>query len=121
MSVRKRVWKTGDGAETVRLMVDVPDANGNRERKQFATRKEAEIFRKDIESQVRAGTFRAEAAKVSVTDAATSFLKRREGQLERGERMTTRNHKVMEGHVWNYIRPDQTRHKADAKKKGRRI
>ena len=46
------------------------DANGHRERRQFESRKEADAFRIATESQMRAGTFRGDAAKFTVKDAA---------------------------------------------------
>lgn len=110
MSVRKRSWKNGDGTESVRWIVDIMDANGRRERRQFDSRKEADAFRIATEGQMRAGTFRGDAAKFTVKDAADSFLKHCDGRRERGERMTRRYYESMEGHVGNYICRDPKRH-----------
>src|SRR6202035_1364111 len=88
MSVRKRSWKNGDGVESVRWLVDVMDANGHRERRQFESKKEADAFRVATEGQMRAGTFRSDASKFTVKDAADRFLKHCESRRERGERMT---------------------------------
>jgi integrase len=85
-------------------------ATGHRERRQFDSRKEAEAFRIATESQVRAGTFRGDAAKFTVKDAADQFLAYCEGRRQRGERMTRQNYKTMEGHVGNYICRDPKRH-----------
>jgi integrase len=110
MSIRKRTWKNADGAETTRWIVDLMDANGHRERRQFESRKEAEAFRVETEGQMRAGTFRGDAAKLTVKDAADSFLAYCEGRRQRGERMTRQNYKTMEGHIGNYICRDPKRH-----------
>lgn len=110
MSIRKRTWKNADGAETTVWIADVVDADGHRERRQFDSRKEADAFRIATEGQMRAGTFRADAQKFTVKDAAVVFLEHCERRRQRGERMTTKNYKVMEGHIYNYICPDPKRH-----------
>jgi integrase len=111
MSIRKRTWKNGDGGQTTRWIVDIfVGATGHRERRQFDSRKEAEAFRIATEGQVRAGTFRGDAAKFTVKDAADQFLTYCEGRRQRGERMTRQNYKTMEGHIGNYICRDPKRH-----------
>jgi integrase len=110
MSIRKRTWKNADGTETVRFLVDVMDANGHRERRQFESRKEADAFRIATEGQMRAGTFRGDAAKFTVKDAADRFLEYCEGRRKRGERMTRKNYNTMDGHIGNYICRDAKRH-----------
>jgi len=110
MAIRKRTWKNADGAATTRWMVDVVDANGRRERRQFDSRKEADAYRVATEGQIRAGTFRGDASKRTVKDAADSFLTYCEGRRSRGERMTRQNYKTMDGHIGNYICRDPGRH-----------
>jgi len=110
MSVRKRKWTNADGSETTVFVVDVMDTNGHRERRQFDSRKEADAYRIATEGHMRLGTFRGDAAKFTVKDAAVSFLKHCEGRRERGERMTRRNYDVMDGHIGNYICRDPKRH-----------
>ena len=110
MSIRKRTWKNTDGSDSTRWIVDLVDANGQRERRQFDSRKEAEAFRVATEGQMRAGTFRGDAAKFTVKDAADRFLEYAEGRRQRGERMTRQNYKTMEGHIRNYIARDPKRH-----------
>lgn len=110
MSIRKRTWKKANGEETARWVVDVLAPSGHRERRQFASRKEADAFRTATESKMRAGTFRGDAAKLTVKDAADSYLHYCEGRRRRGERMTRHNYKVMEGHICNYICRDPHRH-----------
>jgi integrase len=110
MSIRKRTWNNADGAETTRWIVDLVDANGHRERRQFESRKEADAFRIATEGHMRAGTFRGDAAKFTVRDAAQSFLTHCDGRRQRRERMTQHNYNTLEGHIWNYICPDPKRH-----------
>jgi integrase len=110
MSVRKRTWKNADGVESTRWIVDIADANGHRERRQFESRKEADAFRIATEGQMRAGTFRGDAAKFTVKDAADRFLKHCDGRRERGERMSRHNYNTMDGHIGNYICRDPKRH-----------
>jgi integrase len=112
MSVRKRTWKNADGVESTRWIVDVMDANGHRERRQFESRKEADVFRVATEGQMRAGTFRGDAAKFTVKYAADRYLEHCERRRQRGERMTQKNYNVMDGHIGNYICRDPLRHEA---------
>src|SRR6202012_1483956 len=108
--IRKRIWKNADGSETTRWTADVAGANGHRERRQFDTRREADAFENTTKSQMRAGTFRGDAAKFTVKDAADQYLTYCEGRRDRGGRMTRRNYDTMEGHIRNYICRDPTRH-----------
>src|SRR5580704_16934823 len=110
MAIRKRTWKKADGTASTRRMVDIMDANGHRERRQFDSRKEADAFRIATEGQMRAGTFRGDAAKFTVKDAADSFLKHCEGRRDRHERMSRHNYNTMDGHIGNYICRDPKRH-----------
>jgi integrase-like protein len=109
-SIRKRRWKTAKGEPRIAWAVDFTDASGNRERRQFESRREADAFRVEIEGQLRAGTFRPDAAKVTVKEAADLFLAHCEARKKRREKMTTHNYNVYEGHVRNYISPDPERH-----------
>jgi len=111
MSIRKRTWKSAAGEPKNAWVVDIfVAATNHRERRQFDSRKEAEAFRVSTEGQMRAGTFRGDAGKFTVKDAADRFLENCEGRRQRGEHMTRQNYKTMEGHVRNYICRDPTRH-----------
>jgi integrase len=111
-SVRKRKWKTATGEARSGFAVDYFDTQGKRQRKQFLKRGEADDFRIDIENQMRVGTYRPEAGKVTVAELAEMFLDHCRGRMERGERMTRRNFQVYEGYVRNYICPDAGWHAA---------
>jgi integrase len=108
-SVRKRKWRTPKGEARVAWTVDFSDDAGNRDRKQFNTKPEADAFRIKMESELQTGSYRADAAKATVKEAAVLFLRYAHGRMERRERMTRRNYAVYEGHVHNYICPDAKR------------
>src|SRR5262245_3547480 len=108
--VWKRQWKTSKGEPRVGWEVAFVDSQGHRQRRQFDSRREADAFRTIIENELRSGTYRPEAAKVAVKDAAELFLTYCQGRMQRRERMTRRNYKVYEGYVRNYISPDPDWH-----------
>lgn len=118
-TVRRRTWKTAKGEARIAFALDFVDANGERQRLQFATKREADAKRVEIESQLRGGTYRADAAKVTLKDAADQFLEHCAGRRDRGERMTRRNYEVYEGHIRNYICPDPARH--EGKRQNKRL
>ena len=69
-SVCKRQWRTSLGEIRSAWEVAFVDAQRKRQRRQFDTKREAEDFRVQIEGQLRSGTYRADAAKVTVKEAA---------------------------------------------------
>jgi len=117
MPIRKRTWKNADGSESTVFIADIRDGNGHRERRQFDTRSEAETFRIATEGKMQTGTFRAAASKFTVKDAAKRFLTHCDGRRERGERMTKKNYKTMDGHIGNYICRDSKRHEGKVRPK----
>lgn len=102
-SVRKRKWLTAAGEAKAAWVVDYADSNGDRQRKHFANKKAADAFRIDVEGQMKAGTYRAGADKVTVKEACESFIEHCEGRNERDERMTRKMLAVYRGHVHNHI------------------
>jgi integrase len=84
-------------------MVDFADATGRRDRRQFATKREADAFRIEVEGQIKGGTFRPDASKIAISEVAEQYLAYCQGRLERGERMTRHNLAVYRGHVANHI------------------
>src|ERR1700730_11036371 len=109
-SVSKRQWRTSKGETRSAWEVAFVDAQRQRQRRQFDTKREAEDFRVQIEGQLRSGTYRADAAKVTVKEAAELFLKHCEGRMQRRERMTRRNFETYRGYIRNYICPDAEWH-----------
>ncbi|TCU68238.1 site-specific recombinase XerC [Bradyrhizobium sp. R2.2-H] len=112
-SIRKRTWKPAGWKEGDKLReawaVDYTDQNGDRQRKQFRTKGKADAFRIEVEGQIRAGTFRPDADKVTVKEGAEQYLDHVKGRSERGERFSRRHLAMVEGRVWNYICPDPAR------------
>ena len=108
--VRKRKWRTSSGEWRTAWTADITDAKGNRERRQFATKQEADDFRIEMEGKLRSSNYRTFAASITVKQAADLFLQYCEGRMKRRERMTRHNYKGYEGHVRNYICPDPARH-----------
>jgi len=109
-TVRKRSWKNGKGESRSGFTVDYIDTQGERQRRQFATRAEANAFRTEIEDELRKGTYRPEADKTTVGELAERFLQHCRERMQRGERMTRHNLAVYEGYVRNYICPDPEWH-----------
>ena len=82
-SVRKRKWRTPKGEARTAWTVDFTDGAGNRDRKQFNTKAEADAFRVKMEGELGTGAYRADAAKVTVKEAAELFLTYCKGRMER--------------------------------------
>lgn len=101
-SVRKRRWTSSGKAKTA-WVVDYTDGHSQRQRKHFRNKKAADAFRISIEGQMKAGTYRAAADKVTVKQACESFLEHCKGRNERDERMTRKMLAVYRGHVANHI------------------
>ena len=108
-SIRKRNWVNANGESSTAWAVSFVDRYGKRERRQFATKKEAVAFRIEIENQISSGKYRGEAEKTPLKKVCEQYLEYCEGRMERGERMTPHNLAVYEGHIWNYICPDPDR------------
>jgi integrase len=102
-SIRKRQWRNASGELRTAWAVDFVDVQGTRQRRQFATKREADSFRVEIEGQLRAGTFRPEANKVTVEEAAESFVEHCRGRMERGEKMARSSFESFRGHVKTHI------------------
>ncbi|HZR62763.1 MAG TPA: site-specific integrase [Xanthobacteraceae bacterium] len=83
--------------------MDYTDSRGDRQRKHFSNKKAADAFRIRIEGQLRGGTYRPDAEKVTVKEACESFLDHCTERNERDERMTRKMLTVYKGHVANYI------------------
>ncbi len=108
--VRKRQW-TANGETKFAYTVDYVDQYGNRERKQFTTKKFADAFRIETESKLQNGVYRPDAMKVTIGEIADNFLTHCKERKDRNERMTEKMYRVYDGHIKNYICPDPTRHK----------
>ncbi len=96
-SYTKRTWTTSKGIERTAFVVDFVDASGKRCRRQFDSKREADTFRVGTEGQLRAGTFRGDAAKITAKEATELYLEYCEGRHQRCERMTRHNLNVYRG------------------------
>lgn len=105
-TVRKRTWRTAAGEVKTAWSVDFTDQAGTRQRKQFTTKKAADAYRITCEGQVQAGTYRAEAAKVTVDEVAEDWLKHCEVRQQRGQRMEVATLRDYTGHVRRFILAD---------------
>lgn len=83
-TVRKRTLGEGKAA----FICTSVDANGKRHARQFPRWKEADAFRREIERQLHACTFRPDGTKLSMREVCEDFLRYCEGRHRRGERMT---------------------------------
>ena len=101
-SVRKRTW-TSAGETKTAWFVDYYDNRGNRQRKHFPTKRAADTFRINIEGQLQAGIYRADAGKLTIREVCESFLAHCEGRRQRDERMTRKMVVVYRGHINNHI------------------
>ncbi|MDP4021042.1 site-specific integrase [Methylobacterium sp. NEAU 140] len=102
-SVRKRAWTTTKGERRSAWAVDFADAAGARQRRQFDTKREADAFRVDAEGQIRAGTFRSEADRVTIGAVVDQYLAECRGRMERGEKMTRHHFETVEGLIRNHV------------------
>jgi integrase len=100
-SVRKRQW----GEAKVAWVFDYTDNRGQRQRKHFATKKDADAFRVTVEGQLQAATYRPDAGKLTVKQVCDSFLAYCEGRSRRDERMTRKVFEVYRGHINKHILP----------------
>jgi hypothetical protein len=108
-SVRKGTWRTRKGEKRTGWIVDFTDAAGKRDRRQLRWKAESDAFRIKIEGKLSAGTYRADASKITVKQVAERYIEHCWRRMERRERMTHRNYEVYVGHVRNYICPDPKR------------
>jgi integrase len=98
-SVRKRTWRTTTGETKTAWQVDYVDGHGDRQRRHFRLKKEADAFRIDVQSQVRGGTHRPDAERVTVRSLCQDFIEHCEGRHRRDERMSRKMLAVYRGHI----------------------
>jgi integrase len=98
-SVRKRTWRTATGETKTAWQVDFIDGHGDRQRKHFAQKKQADAFRIDVQSQIKGGTHRPHAERVTVKTLCHAFIEHCEGRHRRDERMSRKMLAVYRGHI----------------------
>ena len=85
-SIRKRSWTAPDGSEKSGWQVDYVDSAGQRRRKQFARKKEAESWITTAAYQVQQGTHTPDSQSITIATAADLWIKR--GEREKLEAST---------------------------------
>jgi integrase len=98
-SVRKRTWRTATGETKTAWQVDFIDGKGDRQRRHFHQKKLADAFRTDVQAQVRGGTHRPDAERVTVRSLCQDFIEHCEGRHRRDERMSRKMLAVYRGHI----------------------
>lgn len=102
-SVRKRSWTTAKGEKKTAWVIDWLDSRGERQRKHFCSKKDADRERINIEGQLAGGTYRPDAGRYTVKDVCALYMEHCEGRMRRNERMTRQTCTVYRGHVNNHI------------------
>ena len=93
MSVRKRIWKTKDGKEQQRWVVDYVDQHGKRHNQHFERKKEADAYQASVKVDVSRGTHTPVSQSITVAEAAELWLKTCEQHaLERSTLTMYREH-----------------------------
>lgn len=92
MSVRRRTWTDGKGAEKSAWVVDYVDTKGKRRLKTFKLKKEADSFASNAAVEVEQGVHVADRDTVTVEEAAKLWLKRARRRVERGTLVQYRQH-----------------------------
>ena len=77
-TVKKRVWTTARGEQKEAWRVSYTDGDGKRWHKQFDLKRDAEAYRTRVASEVARGIHTADAASVTVGDAADVWIKKGE-------------------------------------------
>ncbi len=101
--VRKRSWINAKGERKTAWVVDWHDNAGNRQRRQFKKKRDADIFRIPIENQLLTGTYSSKAQSMTVKDLTALFLSHCEERIKRSEHMTEHSYRTYKGHVRNHI------------------
>ena len=96
-SVRKRTWSTATGEVKTAWQVDFIDGKGDRQRRHFHLKKQADAFRIDVQAQVRGGTHRPDAERLTIKGVCANFLEHCEGRHRRDERMSRKMLAVYRG------------------------
>src|SRR5271157_5287988 len=93
MSVRKRIWKTSEGAEKEAWVVDYVDQAGKRRLKTFTKKKAADNYAATANVEIRAGVHTADSASLTIAEAGKLRIETGEARgLERATTAAYRQH-----------------------------
>ena len=65
MSIRKRVWKNGEGLQKTAWVVDYVDQGGKRRLKTFERKKDADDFHATAKVEIKAGIHTADSSSIT--------------------------------------------------------
>jgi integrase len=74
MSIRKRVWKNGEGLQKTAWVVDYVDQGGKRRLKTFERKKDADDFHATAKVEIKAGIHTADSSSITVAEAGERWL-----------------------------------------------
>jgi len=93
----ERVWRGADGVEHRAWQVDFTDQNGNRQRKQFQRRKDADAHLVTARAQVQVGTYTPDSTSATIGEACDLWLER--AIAEGLERNTREQYRIQSNHL----------------------
>ena len=104
-NISPRKWTNADGKETTSYVATYTDQHGNRKRKQFSKRKDADAWLVNARAQVAAGVHTPDSQSITVNEAADIWLNA--CSKGRGENPPVEPHtyRSYESHVRNHINP----------------
>lgn len=116
-TIKRRTWTNKSGTHEA-WQLNYVDANGERHREQFELQRDAKAKRIEVEGQIKGGTYRPDAEKITVREACENYEKHLAGRMRRGEHIVPAYFKNTVGHLWNYISPRVAEKKKRGKKPG---
>lgn len=103
--VVKRTWPVASGEIREAWVCDYIDQNGKRAKKQFATRKEANDWRIDIEGKIKRGEQSADGDKMTVAEVCASYVKALKADVA-SNIITEHYYRTTKAQLYNYVCPD---------------
>ena len=94
-TITRRTWQTSAGEQREAWQLTFTDQAGQRIRKQFEKKKDADAYRVRARGQVAVGTFTAESTSKTIGEAAKAWLKR--GEARSSSRRRSRSTRSMSG------------------------
>ncbi|MDQ0558329.1 integrase [Rhizobium mesoamericanum] len=104
-TVTRRKWTTSKGEPREAWTLAYTDRSGKRHKEQFSRKKEAEVRRVEVEGQISTGAFRAEAKKLTVSDAIDAYVKHLEARHDADEKVTTMYLRNTSGQLRTHVKP----------------
>src|SRR5215469_5521109 len=99
----KKIQAVRKGKAVSKWRLDYVDQYGKRHRPIFDTSADAHHERQRVEEEMKKGTHRPGAQKMTVRELSVEYIEYIDGRKARGERMTRGSHQFYVGHLNNYI------------------